>query len=269
MCKRNCGTKFASEQYIGRVVPNLAIYTFGAGTHCSVVPAYSAVYGGFAINMGDNRFPWDSRAVREDNDWVPQQRGMLAQQFVFGHVLGWMALEELTHWMTNATFAADIRFAGTLARLRMAAAKYLIFGSAYRPATVVAAPPTASIGTVSICDWGDAFSKGTPKCCNTSAVLATAWITTNGEIALAVANHGTTAATVELALQLQVDYMALHRDASEHTRVGKLWARPMARRQGEPDVAVTLDDDGRSRVMARIVKMLPGRTAAVLELQRN
>ena len=43
--------------------------------------------------MGDNRFPWQSRAQREDNDWVAQQRGMLAQQFVNGQALGWMALE--------------------------------------------------------------------------------------------------------------------------------------------------------------------------------
>jgi hypothetical protein len=57
-----------------------------------VVPAYAAIYGGHVINMGDNRFPWDSRAVRENEDWVPQQRGMLAQQFVFGMAMGWMAL---------------------------------------------------------------------------------------------------------------------------------------------------------------------------------
>ena len=50
---------------------------------CSGVPAYQAIYGGYVINVGDNRFPWDSRAVRENNDWVDQQRGMVAQQFSY------------------------------------------------------------------------------------------------------------------------------------------------------------------------------------------
>ena len=228
------------------------------------------MYGGYAVNMGDNRFPWDSRAVRENNDWVPQQRGMLAQQFAFGMVLGWMALEELSHWMTNASFAPDIAFAGTLARTRMAAAKYLVHGSAYRPVAIAAAPPTvAPIPTVSVCDWGDAFSEGTPVCCNVSTVLATAWVTTAGEVALAVANHGTEAATVALSLQLPTDYVS--RGADDADRVGELWARPMVREEGEGDDTVPVAIDGGSdwsRLMvARVVKTLPGRSATVLELQ--
>ena len=54
-----------NEQYLGQIGVNLAIYTFGdAMQHCQggatatrAVPAYSSVYGGMVINMGDNRFP--------------------------------------------------------------------------------------------------------------------------------------------------------------------------------------------------------------------
>ena len=72
------------EQYIGEISVNLAIYSWSANSFCSAVPAYQAVYGGYVVNMGDNRFPWQSRAYRENDDWVPQQRAMLAQQFVSG-----------------------------------------------------------------------------------------------------------------------------------------------------------------------------------------
>eukprot|EP01051_Picozoa_sp_SAG22_P023185 SAG22_NODE_5869_length_939_cov_0.986905_1_plen_272_part_01 len=107
----------ADEQYLGLVPINLAIYNWEFPSHCTSVPAYSAVYGGYAVNVGDNRYPWTSRAVMTGQNEVDQQRGMLAQQFVTGNVLGWMALEELALWMGNATFKADIGFFGLLARL--------------------------------------------------------------------------------------------------------------------------------------------------------
>ena len=78
-------------RYIGQIAVNLAIYTFSrCGNATYPVPAYASIYGGLVVSMGDNRFPWDSRAVRENEDWVPQQRGMMAQQFVFGMAMGWM-----------------------------------------------------------------------------------------------------------------------------------------------------------------------------------
>ena len=45
---------------------------------------------------------------------------MVAQQFVEGQVMGWMALEELAMWAFNATYADDIacktrRFLGAIA----------------------------------------------------------------------------------------------------------------------------------------------------------
>ena len=201
------------------------------------------------MNMGDNRFPWDSRAVRENEDWLPQQRGMLAQQFVFGYAMGWMALEELDHWMTQARFAPDIAFFGTLARLRMASAKYLVHGSAYRPVTLKAATPSMVVPAAPICDWGDAFSTGTPRCCNTSVVLANAWQATDGGVGVALSNWGTFAVTVEASVQLPVDYASA------------LVARSMGIAQ-DMEVLVTVGDNG----VAKLVRTLEGRSATVLEL---
>ena len=54
----------ADEQYLGLVPLNLAIYNWEFASHCTSVPAYSAVYGGHAVNVGDNRYPWTRRAPR-------------------------------------------------------------------------------------------------------------------------------------------------------------------------------------------------------------
>ena len=103
------------EQYLAQIPLNLAIYNHEFTAHCTSVPAYQAVYGGWAINVGDNRFPWSSRAERMQENWVDMQRAFLSQGFVEGSVLGWMALEELAMWMTNASHAQDIGFFGALA----------------------------------------------------------------------------------------------------------------------------------------------------------
>ena len=176
---------------------------------------------------------------------------------------------ELDHWMTNSSFAPDISFFGTLARLRLKAGKYLIHGSAYRSVMVTAhqasnagvAVSNTGMPVTPICDWGDAFSNGTPRCCNTSNVLATAWTAaTTGEIAIAVANHGTTEVAVVLSLQLPTDYMARAR----HPYL--LVATPMRDEQGWEDStnAVAVEDGH----VARLVKSLPGRSANVFELKR-
>jgi hypothetical protein len=252
-----------NEQYIGQIGVNLALSVFNPSEmtdghgNCGEVPAYASIYGGYTINMGDNRFPWDSRAVREHEDWIPQQRGMVAQQFVFGHAMGWMALMELDQWFTNASFAPDIAFFGTLARLRMASTKYLVHGSAYRPVQISPHGATTTIPAIQICDWGDAFSAGTPKCCNHNVVMASAWATTTGEIAIAVVNHGTETITVELALQLPVEHAS-----------ARLVARPMVVGDDDEAVAPCGVTVGQGRV-ARMVKTLPGRSANVFEFQAH
>jgi hypothetical protein len=97
-----------------------------------------------------------------------------------------------------------------------------------------------------------------PLCSNTSVVLATSWKAATGEIAIAVANHGTAAITVQLALQLPPNYGAR----------SNLAVVPLVRPQTPED---GLDDDGNTAVVtdnvARVVKSLPGRSANVLELK--
>ena len=75
-----------NEQFMAHVGANLAIYDWEWSLHCSHVNAYQAVYGGYTLNIGDNRYPWDTRVLMYHVDHVDQQRGMLAQQFVAGQV---------------------------------------------------------------------------------------------------------------------------------------------------------------------------------------
>ena len=186
---------------------------------------------------------------------------MLSQQFIFGYSMGWMALEELNHWMNNATFAPDMAFFATLARLRMTSAKYLVHGVAYRPVEIAPHGATTAIPLILICDFGDADSTGAPKCCNTSTVVASAWTNAAGdEIAIAVANHGVAPLTVELSLRLPAGYAG----------VG-LIAWPMARRGVGDDSAPLSSSDSDIRVdrdnVARVTKLLAARSAEVLELK--
>ena len=175
--------------------------------------------------------------------------------------MGWMALEELNHWMNNATFAPDMAFFATLARLRMTSAKYLVHGVAYRPVEIAPHGATTAIPLILICDFGDADSTGAPKCCNTSTVVASAWTNAAGdEIAIAVANHGVAPLTVELSLRLPAGYAG----------VG-LIAWPMARRGVGDDSAPLSSSDSDIRVdrdnVARVTKLLAARSAEVLELK--
>ena len=172
-------------------------------SHCTSVPAYQAVYGGFAINVGDNRYPFTSRANYTQQHWVTMQRGMVAQGFVEGSVMGWMALEELAMWMNNASHAADIGFFRTLSQLRMVAVQYLVHGRLWRPPVLRGVP--GLVATTLVCDLGTIGScsaahcpEPTPsQCCNVSNVLVNAWVNQNASaLALVMANHGLLPITV-------------------------------------------------------------------------
>jgi hypothetical protein len=183
-----------NEQYLAQIPLNLAIYNHEYTSHCTSVPAYQAVYGGWALNVGDNRFPWSSRAHRMQQNWVGQQRGMLGQLFVEGSVLGWMALEELAMWMTNQTHAPDIAFFGLISRLRISGSKYLVHGRLWKTPVVHAMPPSSAIPETMVCDFGT-FGSTEPinphMCCNVSNALASAWVNQNAsELGLAIVNHG-------------------------------------------------------------------------------
>jgi hypothetical protein len=187
-----------NEQYIGEVSFNLAIYDYEGAIHCSQVPAYQAVYGGYTLNVGDNRYPGPWREIHDniDESWVGQQRAMLAEQFVGGHVMGWMLLQELSHWMNNATFTEDMAYIAQLAQLRLNASEYLVHGRLWRPPALVLSQGDGAepaVEKLSLCDWAAVVSTDGPprwKCCNVSMVVGHAWLSQNGSLALVLANHG-------------------------------------------------------------------------------
>ena len=186
-----------NEQYIGEVSFNLAIYDYQGAIHCTQVPAYQAVYGGYTLNVGDNRYPsaWSAIYDAINETWVGQQRAMLAQQFVGGHIMGWMPLQELSHWMNNATFAEDMAYVAQLAQLRLNASEYLVHGRLWRPPTLGLSPAngTATVKKLSLCDWRAVVSNTGPplwKCCHVTMVVGAAWLSQNGSLALVLANHG-------------------------------------------------------------------------------
>lgn len=157
-----------NEQYMGEVSFNLAIYDYQGAIHCNQVPAYQAVYGGYALNVGDNRYPGPWREIHDniDESWVGQQRAMLAQQFVGGHVMGWMLLQEISHWMSNATFAEDMAFIAQLAQLRLNASDYLVHGRLWRPPTLrLSQVDGSAVEKLSLCDWEAVVTTdGPPRC---------------------------------------------------------------------------------------------------------
>eukprot|EP01052_Picozoa_sp_SAG31_P034315 SAG31_NODE_3995_length_3679_cov_2.119832_1_plen_158_part_00 len=113
-----------------------------------------------------------------------------------------MALEELAHWMTNASYAEDIGLLGDMARLRLSAADYLVHGRLWSPPIVTTMAPASGMPTVTVCDWGDASSAGTPMCCNMSAVLVNAWLSPAAKVALVMVNHqvATVSVTIDVAM---------------------------------------------------------------------
>ena len=153
--------------------------------------------------------------------------------------------------MHNASFAEDMRLFGDMARLRLSAADYLVHGRLWRPPTVAAVAP-AAMPAVSVCDWGDAFSSGTPSCCNMSAVLVSAWLSPAGKVALAMVNHHLN----EVAVSIRV---TLPTTQEPGLRLAARELGPSGSRQR------VLMRDG----TAQLQRTLPGRSAAVVELAHH
>lgn len=246
-----------NEQYLGLVPLNLAIYNHEFTSHCTSVPAYQAVYGGWSLNVGDNRYPWSSRAAAAGENWVPQQRGMLAQQFVEGQVMGWMALEELAMWAFNETHSDDVAYFGKLARLRVQASDFLVHGRLWRPPTIEGVPPTATLSQVSVCDFaslGDAPITAA-MCCTIPTVQGAAWLGTNNSLGLVLTNHGVSAQHIAVSVSLPQNYPA----------TGGLRARSVGT-EAQPGVvcaSVQRSADGQAM---RMLCVLHGRTAGVYQL---
>ena len=92
-----------------------------------------------------------------------------------------MPIEELNHWMNNATFAKDIVFFATLARARYTGAKYLAHGRLWRPPNISVSDGTP-MPQAQVCDWG--LGETDALCCPVNQALAAAWLTPSGELGL-------------------------------------------------------------------------------------
>jgi len=105
-----------AEAYLGSLHGYLAVYGWKS---CGVVPAFQAVYGGWSVNVGGAQWPsgLDYNGVRM----------YLAQQWTFGHVMGWA---EPATFLSNSSTTG---FARELAQLKLAQSQYLVFGRLMHP----------------------------------------------------------------------------------------------------------------------------------------
>ena len=106
-----------AEAYLGSLHAYMAVYGW---KQCGVVPAFQAVYGGWSINIGGAQWPsgLDYNGVRM----------YLAQQWTFGHVMGWA---EPATFLSNSS---TTWFTRLLAQLRVEHSQYLVFGRLMRRA---------------------------------------------------------------------------------------------------------------------------------------
>ena len=135
----------------------------------------------------------------------------------------------------------------------MQASDFLVHGRLWRPPTIEAAPPTATLSEVSVCDFaslGDAPI--TPAmCCPTQHVQGAAWLG-GSTLGVALTNHGVEAQHATVRVSLPQNYSA----------PGALRARAVGA-AGVVCASVQRSGDGRE---ARMLCTLPGRAAGVYEL---
>lgn len=166
-----------AEAYMGSLHAFLAIYGWRA---CGSVPAFQAVYGDYSIRVGAEG--WDF------ND-MPSVRALLAQQLVTGHVLGWFDVHKATSAFSSS--AGDLRFLRSLCAIRTHNMDYLAFGRMMRPPRIVSRVP-----------YGPRHTPGYPNC-SVPAIASSCWRSSNGSVALFVANHHNS--SVSVALEIVVD----------------------------------------------------------------
>jgi hypothetical protein len=120
------------------------------------------------VNVGGVSWPTDTQGIRM----------YLAQQFTFGHVMGWTS--PAVFLKDNATLA----FTRLLAQLKVNHSEYLVFGRLMRSPEISAAGG-AMLPTVRWCS---------NTCCDTQVVIGQVWMASDGSLGLAVANpsNGTT-----------------------------------------------------------------------------
>jgi hypothetical protein len=169
--------------------------------HCRTTLAFQAVYGGWSVNIGDQRYPSAKLAsvrdaasgkTRFNATELASWRAISAQLLVSGSVMGWFYGDEANeNWLGVPD--EDIAFLKLLANTKVQTAKYLTHGRLWRSPRWLEPPPMMQLH-----DYSD---KDAAQSCSTVQVLVECWQADDGSFALVAANH----ATIELALKVSVD----------------------------------------------------------------
>jgi hypothetical protein len=170
------------EAYMADLNAYLAIYGY---SNCGAVPAFQAVYGGYAVMVG-----LDGPSAVDD---IVSFRAKFALAFTVGNVLGWGGGDPPLEFLENS--AADVAYIQTLVRLRLAHPEYLVHGRLMRPPVLLSYVPSILICNAS-CKPA-AYDKAHLECgrcghepCATPAVVSQAWMAKDGKMAVFLANFG-------------------------------------------------------------------------------
>jgi hypothetical protein len=165
-----------AEFTLGAVTAGLAIYGFN---YCNSVPAYQAVWGGYAALVGTEQWG-DLDASNTSSRALFAIR--TAQLFVNGQLLGWFSAGAAAQFLAAPEVAAaEASLLRAAAAARLANPDLLLFGTLARPPAVTTPlPPLPVPGTV----------------CYVPSVLAAVWRAGSGRRAVVLANPTATAQAV-------------------------------------------------------------------------
>ena len=217
LSKVNTKTSFA--QYGWRGSPGEPHNTM----HCRTVLSYQAVYGGYAVMVGDGRYPGTGASVRDEasgkmrinSTELAAWRAISAQLLVSGSVIGWFEADEANeNWLGVPD--EDAAFLKLLANTRVRAAKYLAHGRLWRSPRWLVPPATMQLH-----DYSD---RDPAQSCPTARVLAECWQADDGSFALVAVNH----AAVELPLNVSVNLAASGQAPEERAVAAAMAPRSVA-----------------------------------------
>jgi hypothetical protein len=176
-----------AEAYLSSLHGYFSYYSF---LQCGYVPAWQAIYGGWALNIGS--VGW-GLGDGESHGFQATFRSLLTTQFVWGMALGGDGFNEYYGWLyfKNASHAADREFLTQLAESRLQFADFLIHGQLLRSPKLV----RTSLGPAKVCQ--PAFQ---PIACNTTQPAAQQWLAPNGTQAVVIVNFDDTAVNFTLAV---------------------------------------------------------------------
>lgn len=191
------------ESYMSDLHAYLSIYGYVGPMGCTTTLAWQAVYGGYAINVGDMRWPPVARTrdaatglLRFNETEAAAYRAIAAQGLASGGVMGWFVGS--AGWLNGLGLAAaDAGFLRSLSSAKVSAAQYLTHGRLWRSPRWLGPPPP----TMKLHDYGYE-TKNASQFCETPLLLAECWRADDGSFAVVAVNHGTEAFTLNVTVDL-------------------------------------------------------------------